>query len=93
MSCCHGSLERQQAETRGDRGGPSHHVPEGSKDSNVNGARGHSCDILAKNLDASVLFSKNILEGKLKSNGLISFVEGISRQHSAEFVAGHYAAV
>lgn len=42
---------------------------------------------MAKNLVVSSPFPENLYESELKSNGLISLAEAISRQHSTESVA------
>jgi hypothetical protein len=44
-----------------------------------NWAKEHSCDILAKNVAVSCPHPKNSSEVQLKSNGLISLAEEISR--------------
>lgn len=50
------------------------------KTQNSNWAKGHSCDILVKNLTPFCPRPKTLAEVKLKNNGLISLKEEISRQ-------------
>lgn len=83
-SCWKRSLENSDAEISGVSADPAHEVPGRSKDFNINWARCHSCDTLAKNLVAFCTCPKNLPECRLKSNELISLVEGMSRQHNVE---------
>lgn len=54
-----GSLEDNNVERKADSGGPTYEVSEGNKDPVRNWARGHSCDILAKNLASFCLCLEN----------------------------------
>lgn len=71
------SLEDIGAASHVDPGGPAQEVSEGNIS---NWARDHFCDIFAKNVAASSLYPEKSPEAKLKSNGLISLVEEVSRQ-------------
>lgn len=54
-----------------------------------NGTRNH-CDVLAKNVAGFCPCLKNLFDAKLKSLGLISLAEEISRSSDNHSVLGYY---
>jgi hypothetical protein len=72
-------------------GGPVLKVPE---QINIgNWPRKHSCNILAKNVSASCSCPNNLPETRLKSVGLMSLAEEISRKPSIDWSRGYWCSL
>lgn len=82
MSCSSWSLKESNAESTKDNGVLD------ERTRTVNWVRRHSCDIFSDKLAEMYPCHENLYEAKLKSNGLITLVEEISRQHNGESVEG-----
>lgn len=82
----HRSLEDSHAKSNVVYRGPAQEVSEGNNTSN--GTRNH-CDVLAKNVAGFCPCLKNLFDAKLKSLGLISLAEEISRSSDNHSVLGY----
>lgn len=79
-------LENSSAESNVNYGGPGQEVSEGNNIRTC--VRDPSCDIFTKNVAVFCFCFKNLSKAKLKSTGLISLAEEISREPNIDSVMG-----